>query len=99
MLGVEIDGPVDLYGDNQSVIANTTIPSSALKKKHMPVLGTGQEKLAQQTLCVLLMLNLLVTLWIASPRLWDLSSTNNWSNLSSSRHHQTRQKGSVKIQY
>ena len=34
MMGVPIDGPVDLYGDNQSVIANTTIPSSVLKKKH-----------------------------------------------------------------
>ncbi|MGH3054647.1 MAG: Ty1/Copia family ribonuclease HI, partial [Gaiellaceae bacterium] len=34
MLGVPIHGPAQLYGDNQSVITNTTIPSSNLKKKH-----------------------------------------------------------------
>jgi hypothetical protein len=34
MLGVEVDGPCMLFGDNNSVILNTTIPSSMLKKKH-----------------------------------------------------------------
>ena len=34
MLGVPIDGPADLLGDNKSVITNCTIPSSTLKKKH-----------------------------------------------------------------
>jgi Reverse transcriptase (RNA-dependent DNA polymerase) len=34
MLGVPIDGPAILCGDNQSVILNTTVPSSQLKKKH-----------------------------------------------------------------
>jgi hypothetical protein len=34
MLGVEVDGPCMLFGDNNSVILNTTIPSSQLKKKH-----------------------------------------------------------------
>jgi hypothetical protein len=34
MLGVEIVGPVLLFGDNKSVIINTTLPSSPLKKKH-----------------------------------------------------------------
>ena len=34
MLGVPVLGPVNMYGDNQSVIANTAVPTSVLKKKH-----------------------------------------------------------------
>jgi hypothetical protein len=34
MLGVPVDGPTLLLGDNNSVVINTTIPSSQLKKKH-----------------------------------------------------------------
>ena len=34
MLGVPINGPADLLGDNKSVVTNCTIPSSTLKKKH-----------------------------------------------------------------
>jgi len=37
MLGVEIDGPCQMFGDNNSVILNTTLPSSQLKKKHNSV--------------------------------------------------------------
>ena len=37
MLGVPIDGPVLMLGDNQSVVLNTTVPSSILKKKHNAV--------------------------------------------------------------
>jgi hypothetical protein len=33
MMGFSLDGPANLFGDNQSVILNTTIPSSQLKKK------------------------------------------------------------------
>ena len=33
MLGVPIDGPSMMHGDNQSVALNTTVPSSVLKKK------------------------------------------------------------------
>jgi hypothetical protein len=33
MMGFELDGPANMFGDNQSVILNTTIPSSQLKKK------------------------------------------------------------------
>jgi hypothetical protein len=33
MMGFELDGPVNMFGDNQSVVLNTTIPSSQLKKK------------------------------------------------------------------
>ena len=34
MLGVPLDGPTLLLGDNNSVVLNTTVPSSPLKKKH-----------------------------------------------------------------
>jgi hypothetical protein len=33
MLGVPIDGPTFFFGDNMSVITNTSIPESVLKKK------------------------------------------------------------------
>ena len=33
MLGIPCDGPTFVYGDNQSVLCNTRIPDSALKKK------------------------------------------------------------------
>jgi hypothetical protein len=34
MLGVPIDGPALMLGDNNSVVLNTSVPSSILKKKH-----------------------------------------------------------------
>ena len=34
MLGVPIDGPTIMLGDNKSVIQNCSIPSSQLKKKY-----------------------------------------------------------------
>ncbi len=37
MLGVPIDGPSLLLGDNMSVILNTTLPSSKLTKKHQAI--------------------------------------------------------------
>ena len=37
MLGVPIDGSVLMLGDNKSVVLNTTIPSSVLKKKHCAI--------------------------------------------------------------
>jgi hypothetical protein len=33
-LGVALDGPALILGDNMSVVLNTTVPSSVLKKKH-----------------------------------------------------------------
>ena len=33
MMGIPCNGPVYIQGDNQSVLANTTIPESTLKKK------------------------------------------------------------------
>ena len=37
MLGVRIDGSALMLGDNKSVVLNTTIPSSVLKKKHCAI--------------------------------------------------------------
>jgi hypothetical protein len=37
MMGVPIDGPCDLFCDNNSVIQNTSRPESPLKKKHNAV--------------------------------------------------------------
>jgi hypothetical protein len=36
-LGVELDGPASMLGDNMSVVLNNTVPSSVLKKKHNPI--------------------------------------------------------------
>ena len=33
MMGITYEGPAYIYGDNQSVLANTTVPDSTLKKK------------------------------------------------------------------
>ena len=37
MLGMGLEGTSLMVGDNMSVISNTTIPSSMLKKKHNAV--------------------------------------------------------------
>jgi hypothetical protein len=37
MLGVGLDGPAMIFGDNKSVVINMTMPSSQLKKKHNSV--------------------------------------------------------------
>ena len=37
MLGAPLDGPALMLGDNNSVVLNTTMPSSVLKKKHNAV--------------------------------------------------------------
>ena len=37
MLGIPCDEPSLVYGDNQSVLANTTIPDSTLKKKSQSI--------------------------------------------------------------
>ena len=34
MMGIALDGPANGFVDNESVVFNTTIPSSCLKKKH-----------------------------------------------------------------
>ena len=37
MIGVPLEGPAMLLGDNMSVVLNTTVPSSVLKKKHCAI--------------------------------------------------------------
>ena len=37
MMGISCDDPTFIYGDNQSVLANTTIPNSMLKKKSQSI--------------------------------------------------------------
>ena len=37
MLRVPIDGPADVFCDNNSVVQSSTIPASVLKKKHNAV--------------------------------------------------------------
>lgn len=37
MMGIPVVGPTFIYGDNQSVLANTTIPESTLKKKSQSI--------------------------------------------------------------
>ncbi len=34
MFGIPIDGPANVFCDNKSVVTNSTIPDSTLKKKH-----------------------------------------------------------------
>jgi hypothetical protein len=36
-LGLELDGPALMFGDNMSVVLNTTVPSSILKKQHYAI--------------------------------------------------------------
>ena len=37
MFGVPIEGPTNVYCDNETVFKNTTIPESTLKKKHTSI--------------------------------------------------------------
>ena len=37
MMGIPVEGPTYIYGDTQSVLANTTIPNSSLKKKSQSI--------------------------------------------------------------
>ena len=37
MMGIPVEGPTCIYGHNQSLLANTTIPDSTLKKKSQSI--------------------------------------------------------------
>lgn len=37
MMGIPCEGPAYIYGDNQSVLANTSVPESVLKKKSQSI--------------------------------------------------------------
>jgi hypothetical protein len=46
-LGVALDGPALMLGDNMSVVLNTSVPSSVLKKKHHEIAyHRGREAIA-----------------------------------------------------
>ena len=44
MLGIPLDGPALILGDNMSVVLNTTVPSSVLKKKHLGISFSQSER-------------------------------------------------------
>ena len=51
MLGVPLDGPALMLGDNKSVVVSTAVPSSVLKKKHCAInWHRCREALAAKTL-------------------------------------------------
>ncbi len=37
MMGVALDGPANVFCDNNSVVINSSIPESTLKKKHVSI--------------------------------------------------------------
>ena len=37
MLGIPVEGPSFIFGDNQSVLANTSVPESQIKKKSQSI--------------------------------------------------------------
>ena len=37
MMGIPIDGPTNMFCDNQAVVRNSTMPESTLKKKHLAI--------------------------------------------------------------
>ena len=37
MMGIPIDGPTNMFGDNKAVVRNSTMPESTLKKKHVAI--------------------------------------------------------------
>lgn len=53
MFGIEIDGPADVYCDNQSVVNNVQVPSSTLSKKHNAInYHAVREAVAAGIICV-----------------------------------------------
>ena len=37
MMGIPVEGPAHIFGDNKSVLCNTSIPDSTLKKKSQSI--------------------------------------------------------------
>ena len=37
MFGIPIAGPANVYGDNEGVVKNTSVPESTLNKKHLSI--------------------------------------------------------------
>jgi hypothetical protein len=53
MFGIPIDGPPNVYCDNNSVVINSAKPESTLKKKHNTIAyHKVRESIAQGTICI-----------------------------------------------
>ena len=53
MSGVEIDGPCNLFCDNNAVVLNSSVPESMLKKKHAAInYHRAREAIAAGVICV-----------------------------------------------
>lgn len=37
MMGVSVEGPTNVFVDNESMVTNSTVPHSTLKKKHVSI--------------------------------------------------------------
>jgi hypothetical protein len=73
MLGVPLDGPALLLGDNMSVDLNTTVSSSVLKKKHCLVHAIVSVNL-------LLLVQYILPMFPARS-IWRICSQNHWQKL------------------
>ena len=84
MMGVPIDGPCDVFCDNQSVVTNVTRPESPLKKKHNSVAyHKARESIAADTIRIAKedgTTNIadILTKLLKGPALRDLSARCMW---------------------
>jgi hypothetical protein len=84
MMGVEVDGPTNVFCDNEAVVCNATRPESTLKKKHNAIAyhrareaqAAGIVRIAKEDGVT----NLadLFTKLLAGPRLRELSGKVLW---------------------
>ena len=84
MLGVPIDGPCDVFCDNDSVVQNVTRPESPIKKKHNSIayhkaresIAAGIIRIAKEDGVT----NIadIFTKLLAAPKLKDLSARCMW---------------------
>lgn len=53
MMGVALDGPANVFCDNNSVVTNSSVPESTLKKKHVSICyHRVQEACASYMICI-----------------------------------------------
>ena len=53
MFGVPLEGPMNIFTDNEAVLKNSSIPDSTLKKKHTSICyHRCREAVASHTACV-----------------------------------------------
>ena len=53
MMGIHVKGPTNVYCDNKSVVSNTTLAESTLKKKHLSVCyHKVRESYAKGAVCI-----------------------------------------------